>query len=652
MYDTIKSYLLSVEPLTYRNLKTNHQEFLLRLEDATQFITDWVAYDKVNLSPKSIVELRVFCVFRDIAEIPKTCSVCGNAWHRLGRTPTYTKGATQCFITECSVSCRKKSSRVIEKTKRTMIDRYGVENPSQSAEIQQRKTLTSIANFGVANPAQSPEVQRKVKQTLESRYGVDNAMKCPVIRKKAQSTNLEKYGQTNPGQVEEFRKKQKQTNFERYGVEHASQSTVIKDKTKQTNLERYGVEWTTQHQPTRYKQKHTNLERYGAETPFQSEIVRHKANQTLIQRYGVDNPSSIPSSIEKSRSTAKLKYGVEWASQRNIPHHILQLLDDSNQMQSMLNQHKSHSAVAHHLNVSLTTVLMRSKLFDLDYTIANTTSVAEMQIIQIINDLGIECEQSNRTILDGKELDIFIPSHNIAIEFNGIYWHSTKFKDKHYHQQKALSCMEKGIQLISIWEDDWNNETKRTILIDKIKSKLNLNADRVFARKCAVKEMCNSDVKKFLNHNHIQGFVPSSLNLALLFEGEIVAVLGLIDKREGKWYLSRSATSKTVVGGFSKLLSFFKLNYDWDEIATFAHLDYSHGNVYEKNGFIKSHITTPGLFYVVGSTRVSRHKFMKHKLPSIFGDSIDMSLSADDILIARGIYPIYDCGSISFTLHR
>ena len=35
-----------------------------------------------------------------------------------------------------------------------------------------------------------------------------------------------------------------------------------------------------------------------------------------------------------------------------------------------------------------------------------------------------------------KELDIFIPEHNLAIEINGIYRHSDKFKDEKYHINK------------------------------------------------------------------------------------------------------------------------------------------------------------------------------------------------------------------------
>ena len=38
-------------------------------------------------------------------------------------------------------------------------------------------------------------------------------------------------------------------------------------------------------------------------------------------------------------------------------------------------------------------------------------------------------EMPNKKELDSQELDFYIPDLNLAFEYNGIYWHSTKFKD-------------------------------------------------------------------------------------------------------------------------------------------------------------------------------------------------------------------------------
>lgn len=74
---------------------------------------------------------------------------------------------------------------------------------------------------------------------------------------------------------------------------------------------------------------------------------------------------------------------------------------------------------------------------------------------------------NNRTVLDsGKELDIYLPDIKLAIEFDGLYWHSDKFLDKNYHLRKTKECEEKEIHLIHIFEDEWIN--KKDIVKNKI----------------------------------------------------------------------------------------------------------------------------------------------------------------------------------------
>jgi len=64
-------------------------------------------------------------------------------------------------------------------------------------------------------------------------------------------------------------------------------------------------------------------------------------------------------------------------------------------------------------------------------------SNAEIELFNWLNTY-ISCEKNNKKILKGSEIDIYIPEKHIAIEFNGIYWHSDLFKDKNYHLNKTL----------------------------------------------------------------------------------------------------------------------------------------------------------------------------------------------------------------------
>lgn len=91
-------------------------------------------------------------------------------------------------------------------------------------------------------------------------------------------------------------------------------------------------------------------------------------------------------------------------------------------------------------------------------------SSREKQIELLLDEVGVYYESNIRpSWLDGKELDVFIPSLNLAIEFNGsVYHHSSintgsSFIDKtmkgnNYHHSKYLYCKNKNVDLIHIFE--------------------------------------------------------------------------------------------------------------------------------------------------------------------------------------------------------
>ena len=148
----------------------------------------------------------------------------------------------------------------------------------------------------------------------------------------------------------------------------------------------------------------------------------------------------------------------------------------------------------------------------------------ELEINDFINSLGIKTETSVRSILDdGYEIDIFISLFKIGIECDGLYWHSEKFKDNSYHLNKTKECFEKGIRLIHIFEDEWIY--KRPILESMLKNLFNLTNNKIYARKCEIKDVKNTSKKNFLDENHIQGKCQSSANLGLYYNDELVSLM-------------------------------------------------------------------------------------------------------------------------------
>ena len=270
-------------------------------------------------------------------------------------------------------------------------------------------------------------------------------------------------------------------------------------------------------------------------------------------------------------------------------------------------------------------------------------SKPELEIQQLLHDLNIEYVTNNRTLISPKEIDILIPSHKIAIEYCGLYWHSeTRGKNKLYHKNKLEMCTKKGYRLFTIFEDEWIYRKKQ--VIKKLKTSLQCNNDtRIYARKCNIVLLDTKSKKEFFNNNHIQGDGISSINIGLEYNNEVVAAVGLACHNDGIYYLNRYATSTSVIGGFSKILKYFQRNYVWKKIISFADLRWSIGNLYKKTGWTLDCVIPPDYSYVRGNNRYHKFNYRRKYLPKLL-KHFDRDLSEKENCDINGILRIWDCG--------
>jgi hypothetical protein len=262
--------------------------------------------------------------------------------------------------------------------------------------------------------------------------------------------------------------------------------------------------------------------------------------------------------------------------------------------------------------------------------------------------------ENNRSILNGKELDIYLPDHNLAIEFNGLYYHSELFKDKNYHFNKTNLCQEKGIQLIHIFEDEW--VYKSDIVKSMIKNKLGLTENKIFARKCEIKEIIdNKLIRDFLDKNHIQGYVKSKFKLGLFHENELVSLMTFIKTRksiaiqENSFELNRfcNKLNTNVIGGASKLFKFFIKNYQPKEVISFADRRYSNGGLYVKLGFNEIYKTNADYSYF-NRNQIKRYHRFGFRKDNLIKDGYDFMKSEHTIMLERNYYRIYDSGKLKY----
>lgn len=282
------------------------------------------------------------------------------------------------------------------------------------------------------------------------------------------------------------------------------------------------------------------------------------------------------------------------------------------------------------------------------------TSKAEIELLEYIKTIYCgEVENKNTTILSGNELDVYIPKLQLAIELNGERFHSDLFKKNSYHLRKTKECNQFGIKLIHIWLSDWYS--KKEIIKSQLKCLLGNITNKIYARDCEIKEIDNETAGVFLNRCHLQGTIISKIRYGLFYKGQIVQVMNFGKLRNvtnrthksGSFELLRmcSELNTIVVGGASKLFSFFIKNNNPDYIISFANRDWSMGNTYNKLGMQFAKHTAPGYFYSKGKQRYHRYKFQKHKLVSM---GYDKTKTEYEIMTDLGYYRVWNTGNIIY----
>ena len=263
--------------------------------------------------------------------------------------------------------------------------------------------------------------------------------------------------------------------------------------------------------------------------------------------------------------------------------------------------------------------------------------------------------QSDRTILSGLEVDIYIPNRKIALEINGNYWHSDLFKDPDYHQKKTIACGKKGIRLIHIFEYEWNSLEFQEKLKTFLKDILDDNKNRVYARNCVVKQIEYIESSEFLNRYHLQGNTASSIQYGIYKDSNLLGVMTFGKPRFNNQYeyeLIRSCwkPGTIVIGGKEKLFSAFINEYNPSSIISYCDESKFMGNSYIKLGFKVdgNKLTSPSYVWVNRYTNeiMSRYQSQKHRL--VKKGLADSNQSEREALSSVGYLRIYDCGCIRF----
>ena len=286
-------------------------------------------------------------------------------------------------------------------------------------------------------------------------------------------------------------------------------------------------------------------------------------------------------------------------------------------------------------------------------------------ITQFVNEEDIV---KDRTVLEGKEIDIYIPILNLGIEYNGSVFHATVnsvYTDKPYtyHRDKFLKAKEKGVHLITVFDVDWSNNQ------DKIKAYLKsllTPSKALYGRNCTITKIDKDVADEFTDKYHIQGATKfNSINYGLFYQSELVSVMSFgklrMEKDKQDYYeLHRYCVKSgiTIFGGANKLLKHFEKEYNPKYIRSYSDNDYFLGGIYTKLGFINKGQCKPRYYWFLQDTEIKREQCklarLKRKYPKLYDEAVTSGAKnkEDYIMVQLGAKKVYRSGNTKWEKFR
>lgn len=274
------------------------------------------------------------------------------------------------------------------------------------------------------------------------------------------------------------------------------------------------------------------------------------------------------------------------------------------------------------------------------------TSKAQVELYDIIKLYHPTAVLNYKT--EYGDIDIYIESMKLGIEYNGLYWHSTEVltynnKSKIKDFQKYEKLKSDGIKIVCIFEDEWLS--KRTLVLSRLEN-IFKQSKTVFARKCTIRQIETDEAKEFIDCNHIQGYGNAQIKYGLFLDTVMLSVMTFsksnISRKNSEWEISRfcNKIGFSVVGGASKLFKHFVEDHNPEQVISYADSRWSDGNLYKQLGFVFSRQTVPNYWYFKPNELRRIHRFTLRKRADEPKESTEKELR-----FTEGYYHIYDYGS-------
>jgi hypothetical protein len=201
-----------------------------------------------------------------------------------------------------------------------------------------------------------------------------------------------------------------------------------------------------------------------------------------------------------------------------------------------------------------------------------------------LTSIGVVHEVNNRDILPNRtELDIFVPSKNVAIEINGVYWHTDKFLDTNAHYSKTLACKKLGIKLLHIWDLDVVSKPRPTKEVITRFLKIGITVD---AKDCFLEPISPQVHRNFVLRNSLE-YGIGYYCYGLYHQGKLLQSLAFQEDSPGCWSIKPAAyeAGYYVDGGTKRIFDYFVEKVQPRTVSALCNMNFSLGEELKPLGF-------------------------------------------------------------------
>lgn len=523
------------------------------------------------------------------------CSTCDNELDKFRFNMSFT-------CKKCAIKTR------VEKTKTYIIEKYGVDNISKLPHIIDQIQKSKLYN-------KKKEISHTI---LENKDDIIAYLKKTIIRKNGNGINPKALTRTS----------------DKYEIIKKYIETIIDNRDDLSLNEK------------------ARLAVFNNGSDICIECNFKKIETPTVAHPNVCRTCSIKIANQKRKKTSIEKYGTDHHT-KTIDYTMKTTNMPADLAEIYMNPELVYDIYVNKCNKNLTKLSNYFGVSDIgDYFLRHGLEINKGHIISneeremsnFVSNLGFKVVQNDRTILKPKELDIYIPEKNLAIEYCGAYWHSELYKDSKYHYEKWKKCKENNVKLLTFWDYEVIDRQKQ--IFSFIKANLGIFDVTIPARKTIFKEL-NYKPHYFFEDNHIQGQTKIDRSFGLFYNDKLLGCVSYANHHRDvtKYTLNRLAfkSGVRIIGGVGKLLKNSLKLIDRDVI-TWSDNRYSTGLIYEQNGFDFDENMKPDYCYYdsINKCIVSKQSQQKNKI------GCPKDVTEREFCFNNGKYRLWDCGKKRF----